>query len=332
MRSLAIGLAFASFGVLAVFSATGARAQTAADIAAAVNKSCAVMSGEQKADSQSLQLLLMLDEDLADANPVATALYRGVVHQCPKAYLAYEQRKRASNPFANSQLVSGTQTSLTSGSSSTPQAAPAVFPMRCLANGTMASAQGATLLVRFAKRLASGHGEACSRASAPGWIAAWPAPNPRKSRSRLRTPHRRTTASSRSTPGARGRFGSTTRIRFSTPPPSRKARPQECRDGRRRTSRLSRFYAKMCPSSASRMSRIFERSGRTCITGWRWRTSTWFSDDIRSTTNVSSFALSAGAAAVSTRAANQSTILPSSGALATTLRNSFISRPSRLTT
>ncbi|MGR4065319.1 MAG: hypothetical protein ACLQPV_07695 [Vulcanimicrobiaceae bacterium] len=151
MRSLAIGLAFASFGVLAVFSATGARAQTAADIATAVNKSCAVMSGEQKPDSQSLQLLLMLDEDLADANPVATALYRGVVHQCPKAYLAYEQRKRASNPFANSQLVSGTQTSLTSGSSSTPQAAPAVFPMRCLANGTMASAQGATLLVRFAK-------------------------------------------------------------------------------------------------------------------------------------------------------------------------------------
>lgn len=151
MRSLSLGLALASFGVLALFSGTTARAQTAADVAAAVNKSCAVMSGAQKPDSQSLQYLLLIDEDMADANPVATALYRGVVHQCPKAYLAYEQRKRTSNPFANDPLTSGTQTSLTSGSSSTAASTPAVYPMRCLGNGSMASAQGATLLVRFTK-------------------------------------------------------------------------------------------------------------------------------------------------------------------------------------
>ena len=109
------------------------------------------MAGTQKPDSQALQYLLLIDEDMADANPVSTALYRGVLHQCPKAYLAYEQRKRASNPFANAPLTSGTQTSLTSGASSTAAPAPAVYAMRCLANGTMASAQGSTLLVRFEK-------------------------------------------------------------------------------------------------------------------------------------------------------------------------------------
>ena len=40
--------------------------------------------------------------------PLPLRIYRGVIHQCPKAYLAYEQRKRASNPFANSGLVKGT--------------------------------------------------------------------------------------------------------------------------------------------------------------------------------------------------------------------------------
>jgi hypothetical protein len=140
---VAWGLAISLFAVF--LDAEAARAQTAADMAAAVDKTCAVMSGQQKPDGQALQLLLLLDEDLADANPVAVALYRGVLHQCPKAYLAYEQRKRASNPFANSGLVSGASTSLTA----TPR--PSTFPMRCRADGNMASAQGPTLTVRFAK-------------------------------------------------------------------------------------------------------------------------------------------------------------------------------------
>jgi hypothetical protein len=138
----------ASFA-FALLCGKAAQAQTAADIATAVNKTCAVMSGQQKVDGQTLQLLLLLDEDLADPNPVALALYRGVLHQCPKAYLAYEQRKRANNPFANAPLVKGTPTSLTAGSGSASPAS--VFPMRCRGNGTMASAQGTTLMVRFEK-------------------------------------------------------------------------------------------------------------------------------------------------------------------------------------
>src|SRR5579863_7569948 len=106
-RPRALAIAAAWFAV-ALFDGRPTYAQTAADVATAVTKTCAVMSGQQKADSQALHLLLLLDEDLADANPVAVALYRGVVHQCPKAYLAYEQRLRRGNPFANSGLVKGT--------------------------------------------------------------------------------------------------------------------------------------------------------------------------------------------------------------------------------
>ena len=98
-RFLTFGIVAASFA-LALPNAEVAQAQTPAGIAAAVDKTCAVMSGERKLDNQTLQLLLLLDEDLADPNPVSLALYRGVIHQCPKAYLAYEQRKRVNNPFA----------------------------------------------------------------------------------------------------------------------------------------------------------------------------------------------------------------------------------------
>ncbi|MFZ0033221.1 MAG: hypothetical protein WAK84_15255 [Candidatus Cybelea sp.] len=150
-RFLAFGIVAALFA-LALLNAEVAQAQTAAGIAAAVDKTCAVMSGERKLDSQTLQLLQLLDEDLADPNPVAIALYRGVIHQCPKAYLAYEQRKRVNNPFANSGLVKGTPAALiSSGSSSTSHALPSVFAMRCVGNGGMASAQGATLTVKFQK-------------------------------------------------------------------------------------------------------------------------------------------------------------------------------------
>lgn len=148
---LVLGVAVASFAV-AVLVSPVAHAQTATDVAVAVDKTCAVMSGQRKPDSQTLQFLLLLDEDLADANPVAVALYRGVVHQCPKAYLAYEQRKRASNPFANSALVRGAPTQLTaSGSGSANHSSPTVFPIRCRGNNGIASAQGTTLTVRFEK-------------------------------------------------------------------------------------------------------------------------------------------------------------------------------------
>ncbi len=134
-----------------VLHADCARAQTAADLSAAVGNVCAVLSGQQKPDSRTLQYLLLMDEDMADANPVALGLFRGVVHQCPKAYLAYEQRKRSSNPFANSGLTKGTPTQLTGSSSATPNATPKTFPLSCRGGKGTASAQGATLIVAFAK-------------------------------------------------------------------------------------------------------------------------------------------------------------------------------------
>jgi hypothetical protein len=147
------GLAIAAaWSTVALFDGRPAHAQTAADVAAAVNKTCGVMSGQQKADSQALHLLLLLDEDLADANPVAVALYRGVVHQCPKAYLAYEQRLRRGNPFANSGLVKGTPTALASSGSGSPKPpSPTAYAMRCHGNAGMASALGTTLMVHFEK-------------------------------------------------------------------------------------------------------------------------------------------------------------------------------------
>jgi hypothetical protein len=149
-RTLALGLAVAAFA-LGLLHPDPARAQTAADLAAAVGNVCAVLSGQQKPDSRTLQYLLLMDEDLADANPVALGLYRGVVHQCPKAYLAYEQRKRTSNPFAHSGLTKGTPTQLTSGTPAQLTAAPKTFALNCRGGRGIASAQGATLIVAFAK-------------------------------------------------------------------------------------------------------------------------------------------------------------------------------------
>jgi hypothetical protein len=141
-RPDALVLATLAF-MLGLLHADAARAQTAADVNAAVGNICAVLSGQQKADSRTLQYLLLMDEDLADANPVALGLYRGVVHQCPKAYIAYEQRKRTSNPFANSGLTKGTPTQLT--------AAPQTYAMSCRGGRGIASAQSTTLTLLFAK-------------------------------------------------------------------------------------------------------------------------------------------------------------------------------------
>jgi hypothetical protein len=109
------------------------------------------MSGERKPDANAVQLLLLLDDDLADGNPLAIALYRGVVRSCPKAYLSYEQRLRTHNPFANGSLVRG-QTQLTNGSANlTASAPPSEYPIRCRGGRGIASAQGKTLVVNFVK-------------------------------------------------------------------------------------------------------------------------------------------------------------------------------------
>jgi hypothetical protein len=140
-RLAAATLAFA----LGLLHADAARAQTAADVNAAVGNVCAVLSGQQKADSRTLQYLLLMDEDFADPNPVALGIYRGVVHQCPKAYLAYEQRKRTNNPFAKAGLTKGTPTQLTA------TAPPKTFALTCRGGHGIASAQGATLIVTFVR-------------------------------------------------------------------------------------------------------------------------------------------------------------------------------------
>jgi hypothetical protein len=149
-RATVIACAMVAWLGLTIGGSPIARAQTAVDISAAAGKACAVMSGQAKADPQTLQYLLMLDEDMADANPVATALYRDVLQQCPKAYIAYEQRLRAQNPFANSGLVKQTPTNLTGSPANAASSSPE-FPMRCRGAKGMATSNGTTLVVTFAK-------------------------------------------------------------------------------------------------------------------------------------------------------------------------------------
>jgi hypothetical protein len=74
------------------------------------------------------------DEDVSEGNPVAIALHREVVSQCPKAYLDYEQRKRTSNPFPAGSLVKQTPTQLLSS--------PSDYPIRCRGVHGMASTDG----------------------------------------------------------------------------------------------------------------------------------------------------------------------------------------------
>jgi hypothetical protein len=128
-----------------------ARSQTAADVSAAAGKVCAVISGQAKADSRTLQYLLMMDEDMADANPVATALYHDVVHQCPKAYIAYEQRLKTQNPFANSGLVKNSPTNLNGPQTSLTGTPAPEYPIRCRGAQGMALGNGTMLVVKFAR-------------------------------------------------------------------------------------------------------------------------------------------------------------------------------------
>jgi len=124
-------------------------AQTPGDIQHAVTKLCAVMSGNEKADPQFLQLYTMMEGDMADANPIEIGIQRGVLSQCPKSYLAFQSRARATNPFAAHPLYnSGVQ--LTGPSTSlvgTP--APQDYPFYCRGGSAVASRNGSKLILTF---------------------------------------------------------------------------------------------------------------------------------------------------------------------------------------
>ena len=138
-----------AFLALAAICTPPARAQTATQIAVAASKTCAVMSGERKPDGRSLQLLLLLDEDMGEANPVSMALYHDVIRECPKVYLGYEQRKRAHNPFAPGSLVKQSPTQLTTSGTVLTHPAIADFALRCRGADGVASYDRATVVVRF---------------------------------------------------------------------------------------------------------------------------------------------------------------------------------------
>lgn len=135
-------------------SAGLAQAQTYIQKSAVI--ACAVMSG-RKADGQSLQLLLLMDEGASEGNPVAIALHREIVKQFPKAYLDYEQRKRTSHPFPAGSLVKQTPTQLLSS--------PSNYPIRCRGVHGMASTDGKNLIVDSEKG---------DRPADQLSIAAWP--------------------------------------------------------------------------------------------------------------------------------------------------------------
>jgi hypothetical protein len=125
---------------IAVFSS---RAQAQTNITQAAAKTCAVMSGQRKADGQAIQYLLLLDEDIGEANPVAIALQREVIKQCPKAFVDYQQRKRVQNPFPPGSLVKQNPTQLVN---SAPD-----FAIRCRGTHGMASTDGKNVIVEFRK-------------------------------------------------------------------------------------------------------------------------------------------------------------------------------------
>ncbi len=151
LRCLLFVCALAAWTGLTIAASRPARAITAADISAAAAQACAVMSGQAKPNSRTLQYLLMLDEDMADANPVALALFHDVVHECPKAYLSYEQRLRSQNPFAAHPLVKQQTQLSTSGTNLAGPTPRPDFPIRCWGARGMASLDGTVLVVAFAK-------------------------------------------------------------------------------------------------------------------------------------------------------------------------------------
>lgn len=137
--------------LLLAVAASPSLAHSQNNIQQAVAKTCAVMSGQRKADGQTLQYLMLLDQDAAEANPVAIALHREVVNQCPKAYLDYQQRKKANNPFPAGSLVKQNSTSLVNQNPTSLVRSDPEFPIRCRGAHGMASTDGKDLIVVFRK-------------------------------------------------------------------------------------------------------------------------------------------------------------------------------------
>jgi tetratricopeptide (TPR) repeat protein len=83
-------------------------------------KVCSFMGGRSKLDRQTLLIMThIFEQDFANPNPIFFALNRYVLKNCPKDYLAYEQRKRRNNPFAKNPLLVKTGVPLLN-SNSTP--------------------------------------------------------------------------------------------------------------------------------------------------------------------------------------------------------------------
>lgn len=81
-------------------------------------KVCSFMGSRSKLDGRTLMIMTqILEQDLADPNPVSLALNRYVLQNCPKDYLTYQQRKRRNNPFAKNPLIVQTGVPLISGNS-----------------------------------------------------------------------------------------------------------------------------------------------------------------------------------------------------------------------
>jgi hypothetical protein len=80
------------------------------------------MYGQTKSDARTLQCLQLLDDDVAD-NLIAVALYRNVLHECPKKYVSYEQRLRKRSPLAVGAVLKPTSTQLTNSGGSLTQPA-----------------------------------------------------------------------------------------------------------------------------------------------------------------------------------------------------------------
>jgi hypothetical protein len=105
-------LAIIVIGVLSTMPVQIAFGQEQSGISLMVAKTCDVMAGKRRLDGQTLQYLIMLDDGDAFGNPVEMIFQQQVIRTCPKPYLAFEQRKRAHNPYPPGSLIKKGQTPL----------------------------------------------------------------------------------------------------------------------------------------------------------------------------------------------------------------------------
>lgn len=105
LYSLMRPLAIVVIGALSATPAQIAFGQGQSPILVAVAKTCDVMSGKRRLDGQTLQYLVMLDDNSAFDNTIEMVFQQQVIRTCPKAYLAYEQRKRTHNPYPPGSLI-----------------------------------------------------------------------------------------------------------------------------------------------------------------------------------------------------------------------------------